>query len=75
MQHDLFRSCHDLDLRSNYGHGLLRSNYNKFDASRQEEHDALNLDFVSLLSQRILPKTCFGKTAIFILFALWRLNR
>ena len=33
MQHDLFQSGHDLDLRSNFQHDLLRSNHNSFDAS------------------------------------------
>ena len=27
VQHDLFRSCHDLDLRSNIQNDLLMSNY------------------------------------------------
>ena len=40
MQHDPFRSGHDLDLRSNFQHDLSRSKYNSFDASRQEEHGA-----------------------------------
>ena len=33
MQHDLFRSGHDLDLWSDFQHDLLSSNYNSFVAS------------------------------------------
>ena len=33
MQHNLFRSVHDLDLWSNFQHDLLRSKYSSFDAS------------------------------------------
>ena len=44
VQHDLFRSGHDLDLRSNFQYDLLRSNYNSFYASRQEENDAVKIN-------------------------------
>ena len=59
MQHDLFRKGHDLDLRSNFQSDLLRSNYNSFDASRQEKHDAGKMNVVSLLSQKLLQKKTF----------------
>ena len=48
MKHDLFRSRHDLDLRLNFKNDLLRSNYSSFDASRQEKHDACQMNVVSL---------------------------
>ena len=54
MQHDLFGSGHDLDLRSNSQHDFSRSNYISFDASRQEKHDAGKIGIVSLLSQKLL---------------------
>ena len=44
MHHDLSRSGHDLDLRSNFENGLLTSNDNSFDAFRQEEHDAAKMN-------------------------------
>ena len=76
MQHDLFRSGHDLDVRSNFQVDLSRSNYSSFDTSRREEHDAGKSIAMALLSQKLLPKqTLFVKTAIFGVFALWTLNR
>ena len=76
MQHDPFRSGHDLDLRSNFQNDLSRSTNSSFDASRREEHDAGKSNVMALLSQKLLPKkTFFVKTAIFGVFALWRLNR
>ena len=52
MQPELVRSGDDLGLTSNFKNSLLRSNYNFFDASRQEEHDTVNV--VPLLSQKLL---------------------
>ena len=75
MQHDLFRSGHDLDQRSNFPNDLLRSNYSSFDASQKEKYDAGKVNVVSILSQKLLQKTFFAKTAIFRVFALWRPNR
>ena len=46
MQHDLFGSSHDLDLRSNFQHDLSRSNDNLFYASWREEHDVGKRKFV-----------------------------
>ena len=72
MQHDLFRSGHDLDLRSNFQRDLSRSTYISFDASRQEKHDAGKMNVVSLLSQKLLQKNLFlQKTAIFGVVAPW----
>ena len=63
MQHDLFRTGHDLDLRSSFQNELLMSTYSSFDASRQE-------------GQKLLQKkTFFAKTVNFGVFALWRPNR
>ena len=64
---------HDLDLRSNFQHDLLRSNYISFDAALQEKHDAGKMNVMPLLSQKLLPKNVFRKR-FFIVFALWRLN-
>ena len=75
MQHDLFRSGNDLDLRLNFQVDLSRSTYSSFDASRRQEHDAGKSNAVALLSQKLLPKNIFVKTVIFGVFALWRLNR
>jgi len=75
MQHDPFRSDHDLDLRSNFQYDLSRSTNSSFDASRREEHDAGKSNVMALMSQKLLTKKLFRKTAIFGVFALWRLNR
>ena len=76
MQHDLFGSGHDLDLRSIFQHDLSRSNYISFDASRQEKHDAGKINVMSLLIQKLLQKKTFSqKTVIFGVFALWGPNR
>ena len=40
MQHDLFRSCNDLDLKSNFQNDLLTSYYSSFDASEEDKYDA-----------------------------------
>ena len=55
MEHDLFRSGHDLDL-SNFQVDLSRSNNSSFDAFRRREHDAGKINVVALLSQKLLPK-------------------
>ena len=60
MQHDLFRSGHDLDLRSNFQVDLSRSNYSSFDASRREEHDAGKSNVMALMSQKLLTKKRFS---------------
>ena len=75
MQHDLFGSGHDLDLRSNFQHDLSRSNYISFDVSRQEKRDDRKINVVYLLSQKLLQKTFFAKMAIFGVYAVWRPNR
>ena len=56
MQHDLFWSLHDLDLRSNFDLDISRSNHIYFEASLQEEHDDAIADFLSLLVQKIFVK-------------------
>ena len=65
MQHDLFGSGHDLDLRSNFQHDLSRSTDNSFDASWREEHDAGKIKFVQGLSQKLLQKQSFRKNRLF----------
>ena len=75
MQHDLFGSGHDLDLRSNFQHDLSRSTYSSFDAAWREEHDAGKIKFVQGLSQKVLQNKVSGKSAILAVFAPWRQNR
>ena len=53
MQHDLFESGHDFDLRSKFQNDFSMSNYISFDAPRQEKHDADKINAVSLLSQKL----------------------
>ena len=61
MQHDPFRSDHDLDLRSNFKNDLLMSANSSFDESRRKEHDAGKSNVVACLNQKLLPKTVFGE--------------
>ena len=68
MRNDLFGSGHDLDLRSNFQHELLRSTYISFDAAQQEKHDAGKISIVSLLSQKLLQKTFVAKNCYFLSF-------
>ena len=76
MQHDLFGSGHDLDLRSNFKHDLSMPNYMSFNASRQEKHDAGNRSVMFFSESKVITeKTFFAKTAIFGIFAPWRSNR
>ena len=70
MQHDLFGSGRDLDLRSNFEHDLSRSNYTSFDASKQEKHYAGKINVVSLLNQKLLQKKYFWKKLLFLEFLL-----
>ena len=70
MQHDLFGSGHDLDLRSNFQHDLSRLSYISFDATRQEKHDAGKINVVSLLSQKLLQKNRYRKKRLFLEFLL-----
>ena len=68
MQHDPFRSDHDLDLRSNFQNDRSRSTYSSFDASRQDEHDAGKSNVVALLSQKLLPKNICRENGYFYSF-------
>ena len=64
MQRDLFRSGHELDLRSNFQKDPCKINERSFDASHEEEYDVGKMNAVSLLSQKSLQKkNCFAKTA------------
>ena len=67
VQHDLFGSGHDLDLRSNFQHDLSRSTDSSFDASWREEHDAGKIKCVQGLSQKLLQKQRFIKKKLAIL--------
>ena len=68
MQHDLFRSGHDLHMRSNFPNDLLRSNDSLFDASRQEKPDSDKINVVPPLSQKLLQKKIFLAKRIFFSF-------
>ena len=68
MQHDIFRSGYDLDLRSSFQGDLLMSNYNSLDASQQEKRDAGKMIFVPLLSQKLSQKTFIQKQLFFSCF-------
>ena len=68
MQHDLFGSGHDLDLRSNFQDDLSRLTNSLFDASWQEKHDAGKIKFVQGLSQKLLQKNDFRKNRLFLQF-------
>ena len=68
IQHYLFRSGHDLELRSNFHPDLLQSNYSSLDASRHEEYDAGKINGVPLPSQKKLQK----KTFVFVETAIFR---
>ena len=59
MQHDLFQSGHDLDLRSNFQSDILKSNYNSFIVYRQEKHDAGKMNR-AFLNQKLVSKKHFS---------------
>ena len=67
MQHDLFGSGHDLDLRSNFQRDLSRSTYISY---RQEKHDAGKMNVVSLLSQKYSQKKRLFEKQSFLEFLL-----
>ena len=52
MRDALFRSGNDVGLRSNFQDVILRPRYSSFDASRQEENDAVKMNAVLLLSTK-----------------------
>ena len=68
MQDDLFRSGHDLDLRSNIQNDLLRSIYSSFDASSREKYDTGKMHAVSLLSLKLLQKNLYNKKLLLLEF-------
>ena len=68
MQHDIFRSGHNLELRSNFQHDLLRFNYSSFDASLQEKHDVGKMIVMSLQRQKLLPDFFFFVKRLFFSF-------
>ena len=65
MQHNLFGSGHDLDVRANFQHDISRLNYISFDAPRQDKHDAGKINVVSVLSQKLLQEFFFAKNGNF----------
>ena len=69
VQHELFRSGHDLDFRSNFQNNLLRSNYSSFNASQEEKYDAGKMNAVPLPSQKLLQKSLLQKR-LFLEFLL-----
>ena len=56
MQHDLFRSLRDLDLRSNFDLDFSRSIHISFEPSLREKHDDVITDSLSLLVQTLFVK-------------------
>ena len=60
MQHKLFRSLHDLDLRSNFDLNFSRSNYISFEASLREKHDGAIADALAWLVQKLFVKKYFA---------------
>ena len=66
----LFRSGHDLEMWSNFQSTFLSLNYNSFDASQQEKHNAGTINVVPLLSQKLLQKKFIAKTSVSGVFAL-----
>ena len=65
MQHDLFGSGHDLDLRSNFIFDLLRSNYISFDASCRGKHDGVRIISLPYLEPELSQKTISVKIGYF----------
>ena len=66
MQHDLFRSGHDLDLRSTFELDLSRS-YIPFDVPWRAKHDGVWIISLSLWEEKLLQKkNISGKFAILI---------
>ena len=65
MQHNLFGSGHDHDLRSNFIHDLLRSTYSSFDVSQEQKYEAGKMNAVTLLSQKLLHENPFRKNGYF----------
>ena len=56
MQHNLFRSLRDLDLRSNFDLDLSRLNHMSSEASLREKHGDAIADSLSLLVQKLFGK-------------------
>ena len=65
MQHDLFWSLRDLDLRSNFDLDLSWSKYIYFEASPREKHDCAIADSLSLLVQKLFVKEYFSSNSYF----------
>ena len=65
MQHDLFGSGHDLDLRSNFKFDLLRSNYISFNASWWDKHGGVWTVSLSYLEHELLQKNDFHEKRLF----------
>ena len=59
MQHDLFWSLRNLDLRSIFDLNLSGSNHIPFEASLREKHDVI-ADSLSLLVQKLFVKEYFA---------------
>ena len=70
MQHDLFGSGHDLDLRSNFQHDLSRSNYISFDAARQEKHDAGKNKYCAFTESKVITEKRLSQKLLFLEFLL-----
>ena len=68
MQHDLFRSTCDLDLRSNNDPDLSKSPCICFDAPCGEEHDGAQIMPLAFLVRKLFAKMLLPKTVFFLQF-------
>ena len=71
MQHDLFGSGHDLDLRSNFEIDFSRSNYTSVKADFHEKHDGIKTSSISFSDKMLLAKTFFLILSFFKFYDLW----
>ena len=64
MQHGLFWSLRDLDLRSNFDLDLTRSNHIPFEASLPEKYDDIIADSLSI-SSKVIRERIFRPKQLF----------
>ena len=65
MQHGLFWSLRDLDLRSNLDLEFSRSSHVSFESSLWKKHDAAIADSLSLLDQKLFVKEYLARNSYF----------
>ena len=74
MQHDLFWSLRDIDLRPNFDLHLSKSNHTSLESSLREKDDDAIADSLSLSIEKLFLKEYFTRNSYFTIFNLWRLN-